>query len=349
MLALYPDPATLDIAAWCQTVTVEPNTKYYLSFFYNKISPLGNNTNRFGLLMDGILVANAGSEIFSNNTCKWYPAAAFWTSGSNTSVEFCIIEFATPQSPTKFVGPFAIDDIVMRALCTVQDTVKVYVKPLTIAPSANLTVPCAGSPITINATNGSSTGNFISYEWSTPNGNIASGANTLTPTINQPGNYWLDLKFQSSTHTCDLKTGFVVKEGPTLLVNILQTKPLTCFGSTISLKALPNFPSDLTYAWSAGGGGNIVSGSNTATPIINQPGLYKVLITNTKNGCTATSEYEVQPPPPPPQPPPTPPPTPPPPAAPRPRHRHPHHLLPTPSHPLRHRQQPSHALYLDHP
>ena len=44
----------------------------------------------------------------------------------------------------------------------------------------------------------------------------------------------------------------------------------------------------VTYAWVASGGGHIVSGANTAEPVIDAAGTYTLTVTNPVNGCTAT-------------------------------------------------------------
>ncbi len=41
--------------------------------------------------------------------------------------------------------------------------------------------------------NGSSTGNEFSYLWTTPDGNILSGLNTLDPVIDEPGTYTIEV------------------------------------------------------------------------------------------------------------------------------------------------------------
>jgi len=296
MMACNPKDATTSV--WCQVVPVQPNTRYYLSFWVTRLTSGGFNDNRYKLFMDGTEIT---SQTSANAACTWKEIKATWDSGSKTSVEVCIeVVRAFPNIPSKKLQPFAIDDIRMFPSCNVEDSVKVFIKPITIASTANLIVPCPGSPIVINATANSSTGDFITHEWTTEGGNIVSGENTLTPTIDQEGSYWLDLKFESNTHTCALKTGFVAKYGPELSTFILQTKPLTCFSPTTNIKAVVNLPTDIAYAWEVGDGGNIVSGDNTNNPFVNQPGTYTVTITNTKTGCSATAEHTVNGPEPPP-------------------------------------------------
>ena len=40
--------------------------------------------------------------------------------------------------------------------------------------------------------------------------------------------------------------------------------------------------------------GTIVSGENTAQPVVNETGIYTLTITDPANGCTASEDVEVQ-------------------------------------------------------
>lgn len=56
----------------------------------------------------------------------------------------------------------------------------------------------------------------------------------------------------------------------------------------------------ISYQWTASGGGNIVSGANTLTPLVNAAGTYTLVVTNATNGCTSedvtTASSSIQPP-----------------------------------------------------
>ena len=296
MMAVHPPPSK-GMSVWCQTVAVEPNTVYSLSFWATRIGPGVFNDNKYQLYMNGVLVTSS----VPGGLCSWKEIKATWNSGSNTTVEMCIdLVSAFPNFPNKPLQPFALDDITMRAPCTVYDSVKVYVKQLTIAPSVIATVPCAGSPITLNATNGTTLGDFISFAWSTPDGNFVSGENTLKPTIDEAGSYVLSLKYQSSTHTCEREAEFFAKEAPPLFAHIVPLLQLSCLTPKATLKSIVNYPQDILYSWSTENGGHIVSGETEASAVVDQPGHYTLLVTNAKTGCTATAEYTVNPPEPPP-------------------------------------------------
>ncbi len=76
---------------------------------------------------------------------------------------------------------------------------------------------------------------------------------------------------------------------------------LTCVQPNATLNGAgsssgPNF----SYQWTASNGGNIVSGANTLTPVVNAAGTYTLVVTNSTNGCTSeditTAGSSIQPP-----------------------------------------------------
>ncbi|MBK8949184.1 MAG: SBBP repeat-containing protein [Flavobacteriales bacterium] len=86
----------------------------------------------------------------------------------------------------------------------------------------------------------------------------------------------------------------------TLPVNISGTMPptalagsdveITCTtGPTVQLNG-GSVPSGLNFSWTGPG---IVSGAASATPIVNQAGVYVLLVTDPQTGCTGTDQVEV--------------------------------------------------------
>lgn len=150
---------------------------------------------------------------------------------------------------------------------------------------------CTETTTTLNGT-GSATGTNFIYQWSTLNGNIMSGANTLSPTIDQPGTYQL---LVTNTVTGCTNTDQVVitqsLDAPTAVAS--SPGMLTCVVPTLNLSGNGSSAgTDFTYTWSTSTG-NIISGANTLSPVINQPGIYQLLVTNTTNGCTETAQVSV--------------------------------------------------------
>jgi hypothetical protein len=137
-----------------------------------------------------------------------------------------------------------------------------------------------------------SAGAIFSYLWDTNDGNIVTGATTLNPTINADGTYHLLItNVQNGCTSNDVVYISQSDDVPTAIAGLPQL--LTCAVTSATLNgngssAGPGF----TYNWTTGTG-NIVSGSNTLTPNIDDPGVYTVAVTNTINNCTAIATVTV--------------------------------------------------------
>jgi Calx-beta domain/SprB repeat/CHU_C Type IX secretion signal domain len=167
---------------------------------------------------------------------------------------------------------------------------------------SNVNVPnvtiAAATPLTCNLTqttlngSGSSVGANFTYQWGTLNGQILSGANTLTPTVGEPGVYTLVVT--NTTNQCTAVQTVTVPDNalpPSAFAGATQT--LSCNIPNLVLAGSGSTGAGFTYAWTVTGQGNIVSGANTLTPTINAPGTYQLLVTNTNTGCTAVSGVQI--------------------------------------------------------
>jgi gliding motility-associated-like protein len=133
----------------------------------------------------------------------------------------------------------------------------------------------------------SSNGNFT-YNWTASNGgNIVSGANTLTPVVNATGNY--NLLVTNTVNGCTSTDNVQVladQVDPTAVIASPST--LTCSVEQITLDATASsVGSNFSYQWTTNAG-NIIDQTNPLQPIVNEPGNYTLLVTNSVNGCTQT-------------------------------------------------------------
>lgn len=270
---------------WCQTVSVTPNSQYVFSAWVTTLvasSPAQLQFSINGSPLGPIFSAPGG-------TCNWQDFFATWNSGSNSSATICIVN----QNTALGGNDFALDDLVFAPTCLVTDTVKVHVISVNaVAAPAFQYIPCSGATITLNGT-GSSVGANISYQWSTDNGNIVSGATTLMPVVDEPGEYTLTVQFEADGHICEKTATVNVALSPNQInAWITPPNPLGCGSSSTTLTANTNQAAFASYTWSTDDG-NIVSGANQRICTVNQPGTYTVLVTNNSTGCTATAEVTV--------------------------------------------------------
>ena len=173
---------------------------------------------------------------------------------------------------------------------------EVFIESDTQAPTAeagaNDEVNCTDTTIQLDGS-GSSTGGNFSYLWQTANGNIVSGATTLSPTVNSEGTYTLTVTDNDNGCTAS-DIVFVTESTVAPLASAGATMELNCNNTTLTLDGTASAGgSNISYQWTATGGGNIVSGVNTATPVVNSAGVYTITVTNNNNGCQSSSEVTV--------------------------------------------------------
>ena len=85
---------------------------------------------------------------------------------------------------------------------------------------------------------------------------------------------------------------------PQTTLTIAQPQQITCNTPQITLNASASvIPAGSTIAWTTTGGGNIVSGANTLTPVVNAGGTYTLTVTNVNQpgnlNCSYTSNITV--------------------------------------------------------
>lgn len=159
-------------------------------------------------------------------------------------------------------------------------------------PQATIEAPpmlsCISSTITLDATN-SSKGPF-SYEWTTVDGNIVSGANLLTPEINQPGTYRLVVS-RNNTQCAD--TAFIQIEFDGVKPNILsvESEPILCTRPEVDIEVDINHETGFKYRLQYPGG-SISPEQNNPVLKTTHAGIHKVIVTAT-NGCEDSYNHEV--------------------------------------------------------
>lgn len=271
---------------WCQTVNVQPNTQYAFSAWVATVVAASPALLQFSIN------GNTIGPIFNapNSTCNWVNFYQLWNSGANSTATICIVN----QNTVLGGNDFALDDIVFSPVCTVTDTVQVFVVNVQAAASPAVSlIPCDGANINLSGL-GSSVGPNITYQWETPDGNIVSGGNTLNPVVNAAGTYTLNVTFNNGFVECTKTATVNVIQNPNQLFAWINTPlPLGCGNPTVQLFGFSSQPAFSTYQWTAGPGGHFVSGTNNPSAVVDQPGEYTLLVTNTMTGCTAEASVQV--------------------------------------------------------
>ena len=205
-------------------------------------------------------------------TYAWTTTNGNIVSGGNTSK-------ATVDKPGLYL--LTVTNSVTGCTATAQVSVIAVNNPPTANATALGTINCITKQVNLSGT-GSSTGAGITYLWTTPNGTIVSGKDSIHAVASAGGAYILSV----SLSNCISKDTVLVSADTALPVAVLK-KPdtLTCRADTLVLSAQIS-PIGALPVWIASAGGHIASGDSTAAPKINSAGIYTLTVTNPANGCS---------------------------------------------------------------
>lgn len=158
-----------------------------------------------------------------------------------------------------------------------------------ILPPPNFT--CATSFMFLNAEN-SSQGSQFQYKWTTPDGLILDDETTPNPSIGSGGNYILTIT--NLINDCvSSDTVFVLADTISPKIEIEIPQLLTCTNSEITIDGSNSEKGPSLIAYWQTTNGNIISGENTYTPIVDSVGEYELTVFNIFTGCFSTSQVIV--------------------------------------------------------
>ncbi len=267
---LIVDGATIpDVAAWKQTVAVEPNTDYVFSAWTSTQTNSWNSMvdpANIHFLFNGVDIGNV-TPLFTGywNCGDWYNFTTTWNSGSNTSATIRIVDFCYAFAS----NDFGLDDISLYPLCVAKDSLIITVNPNpAVGISASVNPICAGNSTTLTGSGATS------YSWS-------NGLGTANPVIAKPD-------FTTTYSVTGTKAGctgtatitLAVTPNPTVSISAL-VNPI-CAGASTILTA----SGAASYIWS--------NGLGTANPLTVTPSAMTTYsVTGTETGCTGTASFIV--------------------------------------------------------
>ena len=137
-------------------------------------------------------------------------------------------------------------------------------------------------------------GEIISWVWDFGDGSTSNQQHP-THTFIDAGTYSICLTVTNSSGQDDMlcKTDFIVLNSAPVCIIDANVPTINCYNPTVILDGSqssvgPNF----NYLWSTTNG-NILSGSNTPNVVIDNPGLYTLVVTNIVTGCSSSTSIEV--------------------------------------------------------
>ena len=171
----------------------------------------------------------------------------------------------------------------------------VKVKTYTVISFDNPLVD-AGSNHLINCTNPiqnldgyGSPGSDFFYSWSTTNGHILSGVNTLHPEVDKGGTYKL-IVTSNNTGCSSTDNTFVSENFTPSHAKIANYDNLNCqFTQTVLNGTQSSSGANFTYKWSTSDG-HIISGGNTNQATVDKAGQYILTVSNILSGCSDTDD-----------------------------------------------------------
>jgi len=167
-----------------------------------------------------------------------------------------------------------------RSVLVEQDTVP----PIADAGS-DFVIPCFPELRQLDGS-ASSTGTIYSYSWSTDNGVLENGLNTLTPTIDGPGRYTLSIL--NTQNGCTANDVVIVSQDiPQAAAELLQPP---CFGDFGQLQIGEVQGGTPPYVYSVDGGGQFQSGPSFLSL---SPGTYEWVVQDVQ-GCEDRATFTVE-------------------------------------------------------
>lgn len=174
------------------------------------------------------------------------------------------------------------------AIATVQITMDQNIPQVQTLPDTALT--CT-APTIILSSDGSSRGTEFSYEWTDESGTLLG--NGETQSISTGGTFQLLIRNTNNNCADSISVNVAVDTlSPTLSID---TPPaLTCEQPSIRLNAVaPGLDPDIALTWQTTNGGAIAADANSLTPRVEQAGTYRLLLDNTRNGCSTSNAVTV--------------------------------------------------------
>lgn len=239
----------------------------------------GNNTAPTAVAAGGALTCVTNTVPLSATTNAGIPGYA-WTGPNNFTSSI-------PNPLVNVPGAYIVMVTDSVTGCTNVDTAVVSLN--TTAPGASASggsLTCVASTVTLNASSGT---NGVTFNWTGPNNYTSTLQN---PSVAEAGEY--NLMATNPANGCTSAALAVVETNTTApAANATTPGNLNCQVAQVQLDGTGSSQgANFTYNWTTSNG-NIVSGGNTLTPIVDAAGAYDLMVTNTENGCTMQASTSV--------------------------------------------------------
>lgn len=231
----------------------------------------------------------SGSSIGNNYLYTWFSNGGTILTGANT---------LTPQVAVNNPSDtFYLE--VLNTFNECRDTSSVVVfAPTGCYPTCMATasgpLTCIDTMVMVSG-QGSTVSPLTSYEWSSASGTFCGPTNGLSACVSAPGTYVLTVTNTFNgvpfSTSCQVQVQ-ADREFPVADGN--GPRFLTCADSTLLLGGPGTSTGpEYRYLWMANPG-SILDGQNQPQALVNAPGFYTLVVTDTTNGCTAEALVQVE-------------------------------------------------------
>ena len=175
--------STINQEIWCQSITIAPNTDYAFSAWVTSV--VSGSPAQLQFSVNGTNIGNIFNA--SPTTCQWNQFYEIWNSGTNTSIELCIVN----QNTATGGNDFAIDDITFSPICESTDQVTYTIEEVDASWFPPIYLCASSDPIELNSlllpnatpggtwtVNGVNSTFFVPSDW-------GIGVNTVSYTVGQ--------------------------------------------------------------------------------------------------------------------------------------------------------------------
>ncbi|MEI6409181.1 MAG: choice-of-anchor V domain-containing protein [Bacteroidota bacterium] len=220
----------------------------------------------------GVINCTNASVTLNSSSTGNMPSYAWNGPGGTSSAQNFTVNVAGAYN-------LVVTDGVNGCTSTASATVSSNLTAPTAAAAAPNNLNCNNSSVQINGS-GSSQGTTFTYSWTTANGNIVSGGNTLTPTVSAAGTY--TILVTNTDNGCTNTASATVSQTPPPTASVSNTINVFCNGGTNGATTVTanGGTGVYTYVWS--------NGATTSTISNLSAGVYIATVTDGDN-CTVTA------------------------------------------------------------
>lgn len=152
---------------------------------------------------------------------------------------------------------------------------------LNVTSSSSVGIGCLPTNST-NILTANATPTNVTYTWNT-------SATTPTILVTTPGTY--SVLITDPATSCTTAVSYTVNNSTTAPTATSVASAIMPCGGTATVTLSGGSPDpNVVYGWTGPG---TITGSNTGTPIVDQPGTFTLTVTNTITGCSSTSTVDV--------------------------------------------------------